>query len=169
MPGLPISTKAVGTIPLLLSPTDKGYDVADFVGVVVDGGFDPEMLDLDVADLATALHRAHRDAARGGIVGGGEAVLKTSGPVVGACGEQFDGAVDVARVDAGGTQQRKGQAGDIHSVAPLCAQSQLGVLHRSPGGNPLNVVAYPMADLHRVVVQLGGLKSSTLTVVGMAH
>ncbi len=106
-------------------------------GTVVDGGFDPDVLYLDVADLAAALHRTHRDAAGGGVVGGGEAVVKAPGPVVEACSGQFNGAVDVARGDAGGTQARRARRPPPNisppaSLDPIATMSSQLTLHSFP-------------------------------------
>ena len=93
-------------------------------GVIVDGGFHPDMLKLHIADDAAGCSRAGRDAAGGGEVCGGVDITEVSRPVAEAGLRHFDGAMNVSGRDAGGPQQGNGQAGGIHGVAASGGQGK---------------------------------------------
>ncbi len=115
------------------------------------------MLQAHLGDRAAAGDAHQRDAGGGGEIPGRVEVLEATGPVAERGLGHVDGAVDVAGGDARGTQQGDGQAGDVHGVAALTAQGDVGILHGTPAGLPFHVVAYPAVDLHRIVVEQRGL------------
>ena len=125
-------------------------------GLVVDGGFDPDVLDADFADLLTTGHRGGGNTAGGGKVGRCIDVSKATCPVAEVDFGDVNGAMHIAGGDLGGAQQGDGEAGDVKAVAAPTAEGEVGVLHGAPGGLPFDVVAYPVVNSHGIVVELRG-------------
>ena len=128
-------------------------------GLVLDEGFDPGVFDAHGADLAAGDKGDVGDAALPQHLLGSIDGLGATDPVHHLFGRHFDAAVDVARRDAAGPEQRYQQAGGVHGVAGLFVQGVLRALHAALGGLPVDVVvnglggkplALPIAPAHPV-------------------
>lgn len=130
----------------------RGVDGAA-AGVVLDEGFDPDVFKAEgVVDACAGEdgvgHAALAEDLLGGI-GGGSAAH----PVLHALGGDVDGAVDVARRNAGGAQQGDEQAGGVKGVAALFIKGVLRALHAAVAGQVVDVVVDPLVDFEGVVFQ----------------
>ena len=123
--------------------------------LVLDQRFDPDVLDANGADLAAGDKGDVGDAALTEHLLGSIDGLGATDPVHHLFGRHFDAAVDVARRDAAGPEQRYQQAGGVHGVAGLFVQGVLRALYAALGGLPVDVVVHPLVDLVRVLAQVG--------------